>query len=335
VIPEQVVDGVDGDADIATRALSAHTVAPGSPLRLINRSENSTYLSIDADTGVESIVRVHRGGYHERHQIESELAWLEALRTDGVVAVPRPLPAADGDLVVSVDVEGGPRHVVRFEKVDGAHPDEDSLTAADFHELGRITAALHQHSRQWRAPQGFDRFAWDWDCCLGQTPRWGRWQESGGVGPEERALLGRAQDLLGQRLREYGTTPQRFGLVHADLRLANLLVGRDALTVIDFDDCGFSWFFYDFGAAVSFIEDDPALPEWQDAWLAGYRTVGAVDPSDADMLASFVLLRRLMLLAWMGTHDHALEAQTKLTSYAHGSCVLAQNYLASGGRRLG
>jgi Ser/Thr protein kinase RdoA (MazF antagonist) len=338
VIPDQVVVDVDtesdADARIAAQALAAHDVAPGSRLVLLNKSENSTYLLTDAATGEQSIVRVHRTGYHEKHQIESELAWLDALRAEEVVGVPGTLTALDGAPVVTVDGGGTPRHVVRFEKVAGAHPDEESLDPADFRQLGRITAALHRHSREWTKPQGFDRFAWDWECCLGATPRWGRWQESAGVGTQEREILGRAQDLLAQRLRDYGTGPQRFGLVHADLRLANLLISDDALTVIDFDDCGMSWFFYDFGSAVSFIEHDPALPEWQEAWLDGYRTVGTVEQADIDMLASFVLLRRLMLLAWMGTHLHAQEAQTKLASYALGSCELAQGYLSSNGLSL-
>ncbi len=329
-----IADRTDEDAHIAARALSAHEVSPGSELQLINMSENATYALTDAATGEQSIVRVHRHGYHQRHQIESELDWLEALRRGGVVAVPAVRPAGDGERVVTVDVDGTPRYVVRFEKVAGAHPSEQLLAEKDFHELGRITAALHQHSRQWRRPVSFDRFAWDWECSLGAMPRWGRWQDSVGVGSAEYSVLERAQALLQKRLREYGDGPDRFGLVHADLRLANLLVDAGDVTVIDFDDCGFSWFFYDFGAAVSFIEDDPALPQWQAAWLDGYRTLLTVDAADEDMLASFVLLRRLMLLAWMGTHQHALEAQTKLARYATGSCMLAEDYLASGGRKV-
>jgi Ser/Thr protein kinase RdoA (MazF antagonist) len=129
-----------------------------------------------------------------------------------------------------------------------------------------------------------------------------------------------------------------FGLVHADLRLANLLVdgtGDDrTITVIDFDDCGFGWYFYDFGTAVSFFEDDPAVPEWQDAWAAGYRTRRPLPASDEAMLPSFVLLRRLLLLAWMGTHSHSKESQAMSISYAQGSCALAERYLTFDGRRL-
>ncbi len=52
------------------------------------------------------------------------------------------------------------------------------------------------------------------------------------------------------------------------------------------------------------------------------------------MLASFVLLRRLMLLAWMGTHSHSKESRTKAITYAEGSCTLAERYLSSNGHRL-
>ena len=52
------------------------------------------------------------------------------------------------------------------------------------------------------------------------------------------------------------------------------------------------------------------------------------------MLPSFVLLRRLMLLAWMGTHSHSKESRTKAITYAEGSCALAERYLSSNGHRL-
>jgi Ser/Thr protein kinase RdoA (MazF antagonist) len=127
-------------------------------------------------------------------------------------------------------------------------------------------------------------------------------------------------------------------LVHADLRLANLLVDTSAdashITVIDFDDCGFGWFFYDFGTAVSFFEDDPAVPEWQDSWVTGYRTVRELPAADEEMLASFVLLRRLLLLAWMGTHSHSKESRALAITYAEGSCELAERYLKFNGTRL-
>lgn len=328
---------VSDEIAVAKSALRHYDIAPDATLRLLNLSENATYL-VD-DGGTQSILRVHRRDYHRPHEIESELDWLEALRADSDVTVPTVLPARDGRRLVTVEVDSTARHIVHFAMIGGAEPDENSLTVDDFHTLGRITAALHEHSQRWVRPGGFGRFAWDWDHSLGDHPRWGRWQDSDGVGPAERQVLERAQELLRQRLEAYGRTPDRFGLIHADLRLANLLVdpavtGSPTTTVIDFDDCGFGWYFYDFGTAVSFIEDDPALPEWQESWVNGYRTRRDLPNADEEMLSSFVLLRRLLLLAWMGSHSHSKESATKAISYAAGSCELAERYLSSDGLRL-
>jgi Ser/Thr protein kinase RdoA (MazF antagonist) len=325
---------ISNDIAVAARALTEYDLPPNSVLRLLNLSENATYAVEDATTGARSILRVHRENYHLPHQIESELDWLEALRGDSDITVPTVLPATDGRRVVTVNVDGTDRHVVHFAMVAGVEPDEETVTVDDFHTLGQITAALHEHSHTWARPAEFSRFAWDWDHSVGDQARWGRWQDADGVGAEEYELLDRAQRLLRERLGAYGSGPDQFGLIHADLRLANLLVDGSTITVIDFDDCGFGWFFYDFGTAVSFIEDDPALPEWQDSWVTGYRTRSPLAAADEDMLPSFVLMRRLMLLAWMGTHSHSKESRTKAITYAEGSCALAERYLSSNGHRL-
>ncbi len=332
---------VADDVDVAARALGEYDLSADSTLRLLNLSENATYLVDDPVGGTQSILRVHRKDYHQPHEIDSELDWLDALRNDSDVTVPSVIPARDGRRVVTVDQNGTARHVVHFELVPGTEPDEKALTVEDFHTLGRLTAALHDHSKAWARPPGFGRFSWDWQHSLGDRPRWGRWRDATGIGDVEADLLGRAEQLLHRRLSEYGTGANVFGLVHADLRLANLLVdgtGTDAdpakITVIDFDDCGFGWYFYDFGTAVSFFEDDPAVPEWQHAWAAGYRSRRPLLASDEAMLPSFVLLRRLLLLAWMGSHSHSKEAQAMSITYAKGSCELAERYLTFDGRRL-
>ncbi|KMO73574.1 aminoglycoside phosphotransferase [Mycolicibacterium chubuense] len=325
---------VGDDRAVAEKALEAFDLPQGSALRLLNLSENATYAVEEPGCGHRSILRVHRKNYHRVDQIESELMWLDALRRESDITVPTVIPAHDGRRVVTVHHDGAERHVVHFEMVPGAEPDENTLTSTDFHTLGSITAALHDHARSWQRPPTFSRFAWDWEHSLGTSPRWGRWRDAVGVGEHEAEVLGRAEQLLARRLAEYGTGSNTFGLVHADLRLANLLVDGDTITVIDFDDCGFGWYFYDFGTAVSFFEDHPSVPEWQDAWATGYRTRRELAAADEDMLASFVLLRRLLLLAWMGTHSHSRESQAISVTYAAGSCTLAERYLSSDGHLL-
>ncbi|PZG38165.1 aminoglycoside phosphotransferase [Spongiactinospora gelatinilytica] len=317
-------------AEVARAALARYRLSPAATAELINVSENATFRVLDPESGERAILRVHRLGYHSRAAIESELDWLSALRRDEGVTTPRVLPAAGGDRTVIVpDPYGGPaRTCVLFEFLPGAEPGEERL-AADFERLGEVTARMHRHARRWRGPAGFTRFRWDYDAALGREARWGRWQDGAGVHGEARAVLGRLDAALRARLARAGTGPDRYGLIHADLRLANLLVAGDAPpSVIDFDDCGYGWYLYDLAAALSFIEHHPLVPELIDAWTRGYRTVAPLPDAGAADIWTFIMFRRLMLVAWIGSHPAAGAARELGAGYTEQSCALAERYLA-------
>ena len=138
-------------------------------------------------------------------------------------------------------------------------------------------------------------------------------------------------DLMGRRLAAYGSGPDRFGLIHADMRLANLLVDGDQVAVIDFDDCGFSWFMYDLGSSLSFIEDHPLVPELIDSWVQGYRSIAPISAEDEAELETFVMFRRLLLGAWIGSHSATELAQEMGEQFTAVSCDLAETYLSRHG----
>lgn len=317
---------------IARDALRRHGLGRDAVLTLLSISENATWAVDDPVTGGRSVLRVHRPGYHSRAAIESELAWVRALRAEDVVRTPEVLAAPDGALVVTGrHPDGEQRHVVRFAWCAGAEPAGERL-AEDFRNLGAVAARLHRHARSWRRPAGFTRFRWDYETSIGPRGHWGRWQDGIAVGPAELEVLGRLDAAVRDRLARFGGGPERFGLVHADMRLANLLVDPDdvtsGVTVIDFDDSGFGWFLYDLGASLSFIEHDPKVPELTDAWATGYRSVAALSAGGQAELPTFVMLRRLLLVAWIGSHADTDLAQRMGERYTATSCDLAEAFLS-------
>lgn len=319
---------------VARRALAEYALPPDAALTLLNISENATYAVDDPASGTRTVLRVHRHGYHDAAEIESELAWLDALRTEAGVRTPKVLPAPDGRRMLAMPEDGArdPRYVVRFEWLPGVEPTPtDERLPESFELLGEITARMHRHARTWRRPPGFTRFAWDYDGAFGHEARWGRWQDGIAVGDAEREVLGRLDATLRTRLARFGSGPHRYGLVHADLRLANLLVDGTTTYVIDFDDCGWSWFLYDFGSAVSFFEHDPRVPELADAWARGYRTVLPLKAADEAEIPTFVMMRRLLLVAWIGSHSGTDLAQSMGAEYTAVSADLAETYLSSFG----
>jgi Ser/Thr protein kinase RdoA (MazF antagonist) len=323
----------DRTIELARAALPRFGLDPGSTVTLCNVSENHTYRVQDPATGAGFALRVHRPGYRTPQEIESELAWIDALRRDLVIDTPEALRAGDGTRVVPVSVPGvGERSVVVFEWLDGVGPDLDDGRAAtgQFEVLGAISARMHQHVRHWPLPAGFTRPRWDYEYSIGATGHWGRWQDGLGMGTEELAQLEALDRTIAARLSAYGQDAARFGLVHADMRLANLLIDGDAVRVIDFDDCGFSWYMYDFATAVSFMEDHPRVPELRSAWVRGYRSVAELDADGEAELDTFVMLRRLLLVAWIGSHHtFAPEAAELGAGFTAGTCALAEGYLST------
>ncbi len=137
--------------------------------------------------------------------------------------------------------------------------------------------------------------------------------------------------LLRQRLRAFGQGPSRFGLVHADMRLANLLIDGAQIKLIDFDDCGFCWFLYDFAAAISFIEDSPTIPQLKQAWLKGYREIRELSQTDEAELDTFIMLRRMALTAWIGSHSETPFAQSLAHDFVPRGAALAEQYIKNFG----
>jgi Ser/Thr protein kinase RdoA (MazF antagonist) len=308
-------------------ALYRWGLSPHARLTFISHSENTTFLARDLQSGQRLVLRVQRIGYHTPAEILSELSWIAALIADAVIDTPRPLPDRDGFLLCPVPLNGSMRQVVAFEYMSGQQPDQSASLPGWFRRLGALSARLHQHSRQWKRPATFQRKRWDFDAMMGARPLWGDWRAGLGLRDSDRKLLQKVADALRQRLVIYGHGNDRFGLVHADLRLANLLVDGERLGIIDFDDCGFSWFFYDFAAAVSFMEHQPIIADLQHAWLEGYQTVAPVSNEDRAMLPVFVMLRRMLLTAWIASHHDTETAHLLGAGYTEGTVVMGQRFL--------
>ncbi len=75
--------------------LAAYDLGPQPAVHLVNVSENVTY-RVDDAAGRRFALRLHRPGYHSAAEIHGELAWVAALRGDGVIATPAVVPTASG-----------------------------------------------------------------------------------------------------------------------------------------------------------------------------------------------------------------------------------------------
>jgi Ser/Thr protein kinase RdoA (MazF antagonist) len=316
---------------LAARAVRRFHLPEAATARLINLSENATYRVDDPASGKKWALRVHRVGYHSRAAVASELAWQSALKASNTIITPSAIPGRDGELIQCVAYEGlpDPRNAVLFEWEAGREPASNDV--AGFELLGETAARMHGHVRGWQRPSWFTRHTWDFETSLGTTPHWGRWQDGMGMTDAACQALGETAALIGRRLETFGKSPARFNLIHGDMRLANLLMEGRTVKVIDFDDCGFSWFLYDCATTVSFFEHEPEVPELICAWVRGYRRFGELIAEDEAEIDTFVMLRRLLLVAWIGSHSETELAQSMGVDYTAATIPLCERYLSKFG----
>lgn len=297
----------------------------------LSKSENQIYLVSDPQRSQKYVIRVNSGrlSYHTPLSVGSELVWMQALNRDTDIIVPQVLEAKDGSTVQTIMADGleKPRVAVIYSFLDGVEPPEDQLVPG-FERLGEIAARMHMHAKTWQPNVAFERHSWTPDAILNDHLNWGSWRNGHGVAGDVLSLLLRLEGVVRQRLSVLAVDRERFGLIHADLRLANLLVDGDATSIIDFDDCGHGWYLFDLASALSFLEERPDVPELIASWLQGYRKVADIPGDIETELPTLIMLRRLALIGWVGYQRQHLDfARDIAPQFTEDSCRLAQTYL--------
>ncbi|MBT0726165.1 phosphotransferase [Rosenbergiella australiborealis] len=309
---------------IANCVVQAYPQLNAAQIRLLCRSENATFL-VTAQ-GKRYALRLHRGNYHDKAAIESELLWLDALREEGL-QVPEALFDGTGKRIQTYVLSANEqRHAVIFHWIAGEMPTSEVSVSA-FRQLGEITARLHQHSRQWQRPEGFQRLAWDHASMVSASSHWGDWRDITDMSSNDHQLLESVLDDVQAKLTRYGKRGERFGLIHADLRLTNLLIEHGETRVIDFDDCGFGWYLHDLAAAISFVEHHANAPLWVENWIEGYQKICTLSDEDFAILPALFIQRRVQLTAWLASHHETEMAKSVANGWSSQTVALCRTYL--------
>ena len=316
--------------DVARQALGRYEF-DGDEAKLLTFSENYTYLVRNPVTGSkDAVLRISRPGYHTLEELEGEMAWLRQINDYTPLVVANPLPARDGSYIQSViGPDGATYQCVVCEFLSGEAPSEDDPKGmvSQFCQLGETTAYLHRQTEIWNGTRRLKRISWTYDTIIGEHAAWGPWQAFEGLTPQDTPQLERCCTTIQRRLERYGMSERTFGLIHADLRLANLLVENDQVKVIDFDDCGFGWHLHDLAGALSFIETSPLACDLVNSWLDGYRKVLPFTDTDFEEIDTFIMQRRLQLTAWLASHKGSDPVKELSLGWVDGTMELAERYL--------
>jgi Ser/Thr protein kinase RdoA (MazF antagonist) len=231
---------------------------------------------------------------------------------------------------------------VAYDRLGEFSANRDSLTSDDknlYRTLGSIMAAIHVQSKKWTPPDFFERIEWDWNATFGEG--WNNYYGmhycdlKGTLSASDIKASDTCVALMKMRVEAYGKYSDRYGMIHSDLRAANLLRDENKITVLDFDDCGKGWFMYDIACIVGFMEHRPDLKKLIGLILEGYRKISAVSEEDEQEIETFIMMRRIGLLQAImyhinntatGSGESAELSPEIMAFYAKGTAILARKY---------
>jgi Ser/Thr protein kinase RdoA (MazF antagonist) len=311
--------------ETARAAIALYPLSASCRAELVRYGENTTYRLTDGRRSLA--LRLGRPGYQCKASMESEIAWMSALRERGI-ETPAALAGINGAFVQEVRLpHGDVQLAAAFEWVQGIPlPEVDGLDA--WARLGEIMAEVHQHTRAWQPPPGFTRPAWDQDAVVGDSPRWGTPVPAGVWSERDAGAILAARDAVRERLARFGTGSERFGLIHADLGFENVLVQPDGRTIlIDFDDCGPSWYLYELASVLYPMEASADFHARVEMLIAGYRRVRALSDADLAELPTFLMCRRLTTLGWTFSRPDTPHAQRQRSRRLAASPAAARRFL--------
>lgn len=231
-------------------------------------------------------------------------AWVAHLARHGA-PVPRPLLTEEGQPFAVVTCDTGSRIVVASEKALGVRAEtlgvraealpQAAWTDATFQNLGATAGQLHRIAADYRP-----------DPALRRPDILATSELFHSNSSADAAVHKRKQTVLAA-LRALPRPSAHFGMVHGDFHFGNFFVDLEhdnAVTVFDFDDCGYCWYLLD---TATLLFDIAVLYEGPDRegfgahflhhYLTGYRQVWTVEPLWLAHLPHFLKLLEISYYA--------------------------------------
>ncbi len=295
----------------------------GATYKLAAARENAVYHVQDGQRSYA--LRLHREGYRNDAELQSELQWM-AVAAEGGLNVPEPIQAKNGAFLNQVD--GVQVDVLTWLSGQPLQDCIDRVSSADriaiFRAIGRNMARLHDITDAWAPPTGFVRCAWDVEGLLGEQPVWDRFWENPDLTATDADLLLKVREVARETLNPIRSTLD-YGLIHADLAPPNVMVDGDRVSFIDFDDGGFGFRLFEVATALFLHQRAPDFSDLKAALLDGYQRVRNLDTEHLEL---FFVLRSLTYVGWNITRMNENDGMQRNGRYIATAVNLADAYIA-------
>jgi amicoumacin kinase len=242
------------------------------------------------------ILRLTPSSHHTEAEVTAELDWVNFLVEHGVRAA-RPVPSVNARLIETHPTGGAHFIAAVFEFAPGRFINSNNPQEwhpGFFRTFGRTVGQLHAVTQHY-TPPGLQRAPWYADDLLSQARDYL---------PADQQAVAAEVDRLVAKFRALPPSPDSYGLVHNDLNPTNFFVDDGQITLFDFDDCAYNWFFNDIAVTLPLYNQalfaaegwEARVTEFFQHFMRGYAEENHLAPQWLEYLPDSLRLQNMITL---------------------------------------
>jgi len=260
-------------------------------LYMVGGFENYIYGFTKNNT--DYIMRISHSSHRSLEQVEAELDFVNYL-AENKANVSLPIKSINNRLVEKVNCLDGSYFTISvYHKVPGTRPTRDSLTDRFFINYGKTIGRFHQLTKTYQAKET-KRYQWYEDPLFINAHKY--------LDKNDAIIHGKFMSLI-NKIKQYSTNSNNYGLIHTDIHMGNFFVKDDELCVFDFDDTSYMYFISDIAIALFYyvqgIQDTDKRNETADKFMSlfmeGYKSENHLNKEDFLTITDFLKLREMVL----------------------------------------
>lgn len=267
-------------------------------------SRHNDVLRVDLRPGKKFILRIQNDLLTDV-QARSQLLWLDSLARDSDVTVPTPIRTIDGRPFTHVELNGSRRRAVLLTYLPGRMAKQ--RTDAFDRAAAAMMAQMHDHAETFRQPAGFACRQLNANTLFGEAFFVRAKGARGRLTSSQRKTTALAETMVRDAMHRLGRGRQRFGVIHADLNLANIVLNADRACPIDFDEFGMGWYLFDLA---ELIRTSINVENWQQRKalaISAYTAHRDLSPAEVDAFDAFIVATFVQYLNWAFNHARSAE----------------------------
>jgi Ser/Thr protein kinase RdoA (MazF antagonist) len=289
---------------MAVKAMDAYGLGE-TKIQLIKHEMNSVFKVYGEETDKTYVLRIHPGNWLSPEIINTESIFLEALAREEGLLASTPVRGKNYSYVqiVSTDEVPEARCCMLFNWVEGDIY-EDKLEPEFLIQSGEYLGRLHEYGKKFKPMDGFKRPRLDMEGLFGPNGMFSSKYGELLIEKEDKEFLAKVEDKLRSQLDQIGTGEEMFGFIHGDYYFKNLVDQDGRIGAIDFDLCGWGYYYYDL-LPPYWPSQQGDLDQALNYILQGYRKVRKVPDGFDEYKDTFNAIRRLMdIYFFAARQDH-------------------------------